>query len=726
MGVDPNRNFDFCWNQIGSSNKENAGTYAGPYPFSEPETAALSQFIIKNCSHIKLYLSFHSCEQCIIYPFGFTKRLPPNVERLHNLAVEVQQAIHAVNGNVYITGNSPTILRPSSGSSRDWVYAVAGVELSYTVELPAGGKKGFDLPAKYILAVVEEIFEGIKVFHKHVQEEYYSEKLIAIIFQARFWRKTRSHGRSFRGVDLNRNFDFHWKRKGVNSKESSETYAGPRPFSEPETVALKHIIINNVNHIKLYISFHSAAQCIIYPYAHKSKLPKNKADLHKLAVSAKKAIMRVNGTEYGVGTIAACLKVLCGTSCDWVYGIAGVELAYMIELKGGGTRGFDLPETEIANVVTEVFEGLEKNLDIDIWSSLQHVAKPVDIMVNPKTQFKFEQLLKIHGIRYHVRINNVEENVQRERLHQERTAISRKGKISFTAFNSMPEIDIYLNYLEAKYPNLVQLERLGGSYEGRSLRVIKISTNPSANKPVIFIDAGIHAREFIAPAQALYVIQELVQNSSNINLLDKVDWHILPVVNPDGYVHAYSFERYWRKTRKPSGNGCRGTDGNRNFGFHWGEVGASNNPCDNTYMGSQAFSESETLLTKNYIEANKNRIKLYLTFHSYGNYLLYPWGYTSELPPNNDQLFSLAVQVNRAIVDAGGDEYTIGTSTNVLYAAAGGSDDWAMGVAGISLSYTIELPGWDFVVSPSLIQKYVTETFEGVRVYGNYVADNYA
>ncbi|KAF5305652.1 hypothetical protein FQA39_LY18971 [Lamprigera yunnana] len=373
-----------------------------------------------------------------------------------------------------------------------------------------------------------------------------------------------------------------------------------------------------------------------------------------------------------------------------------------------------------------VLKGLEKNLDIDIWSSLKHVAKPVDIMVNPKTQSKFEQILKIHRIRYHVRINNVEENVERERLHQARSAISRKGRISFTSYNRMAEIDAYLDQLSSQHPNLVQLETIGQSYEGRNLRVIKISTNPSANKPVIFIDAGVHAREWMAPAQALYIIEQLVENSGNQNLLDKVDWHILPVMNPDGYEYSHTSYRYWRKTTKPSGEGCMGTDGNRNFGFHWGEVGASDYPCDDTYMGSQAFSESETLNTKNYIEANKNRIKLYLTFHSYGNYLLYPWGYTSDLPPNNDQLFSLAVQVNRAIVDAGGDEYTIGTSTNVLYAAAGGSDDWAMGVAGINLSYTIELPGWDFVVPPSSILPYVMQTFAGVRVYGRYVADNYA
>lgn len=67
------------------------------------------------------------------------------------------------------------------------------------------------------------------------------------------------------------------------------------------------------------------------------------------------------------------------------------------------------------------------------------------------------------------------------------------------------------------------------------MKVIKISTDPTANKPIIFVDAGIHAREWAAPAQALYIINQLVENPANERLLEKVDWYILPVVNPDGY-----------------------------------------------------------------------------------------------------------------------------------------------------------------------------------------------
>lgn len=86
-------------------------------------------------------------------------------------------------------------------------------------------------------------------------------------------------------------------------------------------------------------------------------------------------------------------------------------------------------------------------------------------------------------------------------------------------------------------------------------------------------------------------------------------------------------ERYWRKTRKPFGS-CIGTDANRNFDFHWGEIGASSNPCSETFRGKKAFSEPETIALRDLMHSISAQCKFYLTLHSYGQYMLYPWGYT--------------------------------------------------------------------------------------------------
>lgn len=36
---------------------------------------------------------------------------------------------------------------------------------------------------------------------------------------------------------------------------------------------------------------------------------------------------------------------------------------------------------------------------------------------------------------------------------------------------------------------------------------------------------------------------------------------------------------------------CLGTDPNRNWEFHWGEAGASTQPCSDSYQGPKAASE---------------------------------------------------------------------------------------------------------------------------------------
>lgn len=59
-------------------------------------------------------------------------------------------------------------------------------------------------------------------------------------------------------------------------------------------------------------------------------------------------------------------------------------------------------------------------------------------------------------------------------------------------------------------------------------------------KPVIIIDAAVHAREWVTPPVALYIIDQLVSGVVDTQLTDLIDWIIIPVANPDGY--EYSIE----------------------------------------------------------------------------------------------------------------------------------------------------------------------------------------
>lgn len=139
----------------------------------------------------------------------------------------------------------------------------------------------------------------------------------------------------------------------------------------------------------------------------------------------------------------------------------------------------------------------------------------------------------------------------------------------------------------------------------KNLKVLRIS-NGKPNAPALWIDGGIHAREWISPAAVTYIIDYLVENSDRL----ETDYYILPVVNPDGYEYSFSSERLWRKNRrKVSSDSCSGVDLNRNFGYRWGGKGTSKNVCHDTYPGTGPFSEPETSAIRNFFETSAANFK---------------------------------------------------------------------------------------------------------------------
>lgn len=72
---------------------------------------------------------------------------------------------------------------------------------------------------------------------------------------------------------------------------------------------------------------------------------------------------------------------------------------------------------------------------------------------------------------------------------------------------------------------------------------------------------------------------------------------------------------------------------------------------------------------------------------------MYPWGYDKRVPPDYPELDMVGRTAAAAMKAAGGagSVYTVGNSATTLYAAAGGSDDWAKALLKIKYTYTIEL-----------------------------------
>nr|XP_022345038.1 carboxypeptidase B-like [Crassostrea virginica] len=342
--------------------------------------------------------------------------------------------------------------------------------------------------------------------------------------------------------------------------------------------------------------------------------------------------------------------------------------------------------------------------DLDMWRHPRKGNHSMDVYVEPEKLEPVLGALKTIGAHVKVWIDDLQRLIDEEKSSNKRSFqlpyTSQGQKQGFhEVYHRYSTIVQYLRDVVTATQSMstvnASITTMGYSSEGREINVLKVFRGDGVSRPSIFIDGGIHAREWIAPATVLFFISQLVYGDGfdfAPQLLDKFDWYFAPLLNPDGYEYSHTTYRLWRKNRVEQGKNCYGTDLNRNFGYEWNPaVGGSTNVCSDVYSGSQPFSEKESQAVETFILNNRQNMMAYLTYHSYGQMWLYPWGYTSALPADWQDLDAAAKVGTSALSHLYGTNYVVGSSTNVLYSAAGGSDDWAKGGAGVKYSYTIEL-----------------------------------
>ena len=223
------------------------------------------------------------------------------------------------------------------------------------------------------------------------------------------------------------------------------------------------------------------------------------------------------------------------------------------------------------------------------------------------------------------------------------------------------------------------------TYEGRYLQWVKISDNPnvSEGEPQILYTALHHAREPASLQQLIYFMWYLLENydtnESIKQIIDNSELFFVPCVNPDGYIFNETIEPngggMWRKNTRDS----HGVDNNRNYSYIdengnevWNTSGTSSNPYGNTYAGDGPFSESENRAIRYFVESNN--FKIALNNHTYGNLLLYPYGYDYNQTTEDDDIFQF---ISSALVSENNYDNIISAD---LYPAAGDSDDFMYGM----------------------------------------------
>ncbi|XP_078058026.1 carboxypeptidase B-like [Mustelus asterias] len=328
------------------------------------------------------------------------------------------------------------------------------------------------------------------------------------------------------------------------------------------------------------------------------------------------------------------------------------------------------------------------------------------------------------GLKYELLTENLQILIENQFDHKE----SRSLSYDYESYHSWEQIESWTATMANENPNLISRLEIGRSYEGRPIYLLQVGNRTGSLKPAIFLDCGMHAREWISPAFCQWFVKEAVENfgtSSTLNILiNELDFLVVPVINVDGYAYSWTKDRLWRKTRSRNpGSECVGTDPNRNFNAQWCGKGASNGPCSEIYCGPNVESEKEVKAIADFIRNHSSTIKAYLTIHSYSQKCMFPYSYTYSLAVDHDELNKLASDAVEALRSLYGTRFDFGPGSSTMYLAAGGSDDWVYDL-GIKYAFTFELRDTGkhgFLLPESEIRTTCEETMLAINHIASYV-----
>ncbi|KAI1105681.1 hypothetical protein F4804DRAFT_118020 [Jackrogersella minutella] len=307
------------------------------------------------------------------------------------------------------------------------------------------------------------------------------------------------------------------------------------------------------------------------------------------------------------------------------------------------------------------------------------------------------------------------------------TAAALPSLAWFDAYHAYADHLTYLKDIQSSFASNSELITAGKSFEGRDIQGIHLwGSGGKDSKPAIVWHGNVHAREWITSKVVEYLTYQLVANYNNDTtvkgFLDSYDFYILPIVNPDGFLYSQTDNRLWRKNRQTRPDtSAVGTDVNRNWPYKWDGQGSSTSPGSETYRGLAAGDTPENtgIRTLGDQLADKNGIKLYIDWHSYGQYILLPYGYSCTAEAvNQAQQQSLAQSVATAFAKTYGTEFTAGGTCATLYATAGGSMDYVTDVNKAEYGWAVELRDTGrngFVLPADEILPTGIEIWEGIK-----------
>ncbi|KAG6354762.1 hypothetical protein INS49_003843 [Diaporthe citri] len=358
------------------------------------------------------------------------------------------------------------------------------------------------------------------------------------------------------------------------------------------------------------------------------------------------------------------------------------------------------------------------SISLEPWKE-ETVGSHFDVVVPPEKLAQFESL-KLRSTILHTDLG---ESIAAESASQSTWKRQADDLSWYDTYHPYKDHIQYFEDLQALFPNNSELISSGTSYEGRDLFGIHLWGDAGPGKPAVLYHG----------TTVEYLTLQLIHgykggDNDTRTVLDSFDFYIVPIVNPDGFVYTQTTERLWRKNRQPgpANSTCVGRDINRNWEFAWNPTssGASADPCGQTYGGEAPSDSPENKGLDGLVRELRDRvgIKLYIDWHSYGQYFLFPYGYNETIYlPQLGKWSRTGSLMSEEIRDSSDRRttFTFGPGGAILYRSVGNSRDHVYAIGGADFSWTIELPDtgdFGFVLPPEQIRPTVEEQWAGQKV----------
>ena len=378
--------------------------------------------------------------------------------------------------------------------------------------------------------------------------------------------------------------------------------------------------------------------------------------------------------------------------------------------------------------------------DVDWWRLPSSVGEPADVHLVPGGAAE----KTFHATSFGnatVLVDDLDALIRAQQAEQ--AAARARSPIEKLHPRAVPEF--YLNYEETilymrlkagEYSDICTVSQIGTSFEGRPIYVLRVhGNNQSPNKPELYMQAVLHAREWITAGSLNWILAEVLESYGTdpriTRIVDEMDLSFNLVANPDGYQHSHTpTGRLWRKNRMPNpGSSCIGTDPNRNWPSGWGGGGASTDPCSDAFRGSGPASTNCVRDILAYVTERAENIRQgsFYDIHSFGNFLISPSGFTTTPAPDYPAMAVAMSTMCDAITPVHGTPYRYGSIASWFGVASGGSIDTTYTGLGIIHSYAAELRDtgqFGFLVPFNQVTATAQETIAGVIALAEHILDD--